>query len=119
MKKKYKITSQQFGLDWSATFLVSDELDEKLLVESLEFFSGGGERVKQSTNLIDTYLQFIGSTLIETSYQCGGYLSSILREWEYKEGYLYLDGRNGITLIGVDQEEFDDEFSVECIGEVE
>jgi hypothetical protein len=109
MKKRYKIE-----YDWQATMIV--EVDDEVLTPANlkdwnEFWSGAEDRVHEGNGsplgplLIMMYL-----SVIRDGDQLGALRN--LREGR-EEGFLKMDGSEGITIVNFDEFEFD-ERQVEC-----
>lgn len=113
-------TSNQFGIDWDCTLEFDTEktteyggkiytLDENLR-SSLDFFSGGEEVLEESNgNLYIAYAKFISKKILIESMDWN--VSGIIDQFKDSEGYLELDGSQGVTLIYADGFEIDNDFS--------
>ena len=123
--RKIKATSEQWGLDFDFTLEFDTEktttwgkktytLDE-VLKSSLEFFSRGPELIEDADgDLCKAYAMLIGPKIVLESMEWN--LNGIIRHFDNEEGYLKLDGTNGVTLIRSDSFEIEDEFSTEDIS---
>ena len=118
--RKIKVTSDQWGLDWDcilefdteSTIVTSEKtytLDENLRL-SLEFFSGGTEAIEDAEgDLCIAYAKFIAHKILLESMEWN--LDGIIRSFVNAEGYLSIDGTQGVKLIRADDYEIEEEFS--------
>ena len=124
--RKIKATSEQWGLDFDFTLEfdmdgVFEFGDKKyttleMVQMSLDFFTGGQEAIEDSDgDICIAYAKFIGQKVVRESMDWN--LKGIISAFNDAEGYLTLDGTNGVTLIRSDTFEIEEEFSAEEIKE--
>lgn len=106
MIKRYKIT-----FDWWDCVIEFDttKFGVELLNECLNFYSWDYD---EDNDPYEEYAKKLGEAIIIESmdFNCKG----VIGRFENKEGYPYLDGDMGVTLISCDAWEFDsDEFEIE------